>query len=147
MLLQQIVALLDAELDRLRTLRSIVSGLSATGLDAVEEQTRLDPAPVLEAAQETVPPLAASVPPVSTHKPRRSAMSRRSAPRGKKPADLAPALRGPIPNAPVVVHRDVLQSENARRQQVRDLTRESKPKEEYGSLGAMIRALRPEPLG
>lgn len=147
MLLQQVVALLDAELDRLRTLRSIVSGLSATGLEAVEEQTRLDPEPAHKAAQVVAPSVPSTVPPGSVRKPRRTVIGRRSTPKAKKSTDLAPALRGTIPNAPVVVQRDVLQSENARRQQVRDLARESKPKEEYGSLGAMIRALRPEPLG
>ncbi len=142
MLLQQIVFTLDAELEKLRSLRSIVSGLSSSGYDDLEGQRGRSTQETLTA--EAVPPHTTAQPQTVTRlKPRRAPVRR--GPRAKTPAAPSHALAAgrTLPSAPVVVKRDALLSEQARRLQVREAPKRAEPKEELGSLGAMIRALRP----
>ena len=135
MLLQQIVETLDAELDRLHQLRSIVAEISAPvsfPMEAVPESV----APPLAVAVEALP----DAPALAGGSPRRKLAG---APRGRpaakrKLAVEASALNGSIPAGPVVVNAASVAQFHAAKQAAKVL---AKPAEPVGTLGSMIRAL------
>ena len=135
MLLQQIVATLDGELERLLSLRKIVSGLA--GASVLETKVELElPVSTRDEPKRTTPV-----------KKMRPAREGKAVPR-ERPASVRPrrqpettALRGSIPAAPVVVTAEALAREGARLKQ-QTSRKQAEPTPAPGSLGSMIRALR-----
>ena len=138
MLLQQIVAVLDGELQRLSSLREIVSGLAGPSVLELQVQN--------QSALEDVPEVVREV-------PRKMERQRRVSKPGSrdrlvsvtrvKPQPAARALTAAIPAAPVVVTAEALAREGTRSPRGSAAKRvEAAPAP--GTLGSMIRALRLE---
>ncbi len=138
MLLQQIVATLDGELQRLLSLREIVSGLA--GPSVLELQASNEPV-------EEAKPAPANGTPAKQERPRRvlkpRSGDRKLSVKRAKPQPEATALTGAIPATPVVVTAEALAKEGARLQK-RSAEKKVEPAAAPGTLGLMIRALRLE---
>ncbi len=142
MLLKNIIARLDAELERLEALREIVSGLAQSRLPDLplispSERENMRTHTVTESSGEAPTLLPTILAPVKPRMPR--AVHR-------KPLAEKRALQSAIPSAPVVVSAATL----AREREMRPATpaprrpepvRLAKPVEEGPSLGALIRAM------
>lgn len=139
MLLQQIVALFDGELERLSRLREIVSGLAGPSVLELRASEQAPSAQIETLESEPSPAIEKAKPArVKTVPKERKATTPRA-----KVLPEATALSGAIPKAPVVVTAEALARETARARPISK--KEITPRPEPGSLGSMIRALRLEP--
>lgn len=145
MLLQHILELFDEELARLQQLRSIVSGLARPSMVLPAPPLQ---APLLESGGQaklstgpSVPLKEASTAKAARPRRKRAAGEQPHGRRSSRRSEEASALRGSIPQGPVVVSAAQLQ--NRPTKAVPAPAQATPP--ERGSLGSMIRALRLEP--
>ena len=137
MLLQQIVATLDEELNRLSQLRKIVSGLAGSSVALLA-------GPALPPAHEVLDDGGIDAPAAPAEMPvqRVPARERRTRTVRSKTQPEPRALTAAIPAAPVVVTAKALAERNATAR-VR-AEKHEQPAPAPGTLGSMIRALRLE---
>lgn len=142
MLLQQIVEKLDAELDRLRAIREIVSRLQSEPVVLIP-----DPIVVEAAAPEELPQAPAAEPESAPKRPRVAKKAtakltpRSTGRRGRGPAPEAHALAKAIPAGPVVVSAAALAKERQARTNRPAEYSDVPARPEPGSLGALIRSM------
>lgn len=137
MLLQQIVAALDEEINRLSQLREIVSGLAGSSVALLAGPAL----PMTQAAsgdKDVDPPQA----PVGLPVKRVPARERRTRIVRSKTQPEPRALTSAIPAAPVVVTAEALAKRNASARA--QAAKQDEPLPAPGTLGSMIRALRLE---
>ena len=142
MLLKNIVARLDAELERLEALRGIIAGLAQSRLPDLplvspSEREDMRTHTVTEIPGEAPPLLPTILAPVKPRVPR--AVHR-------KPSAEKRALQSAIPSTPVVVSAATLAREREMRPAAPaprkpEPVRVAKPADEGPSLGALIRAM------
>ncbi len=137
MLLQQIVAALDEELNRLSQLRKIVSGLAGSSV-ALLAGPALPMADEVSSERDIQEPQAVAETPVK----RLPARERRTRTVRSKTQPEPRALTSAIPTAPVVVTAKAVAERNATAR-VR-AEKHDQPAPAPGTLGSMIRALRLE---
>ena len=110
-----VIALLDAQLERLRTVRDLLT--SDPPQTRGRKKDLVDPLEVV--AQLELKPLAAPVAPEPTRIAARQRRERRTAPR-KNRAESGSALNGTVPLAPVYVSADKVRSAQAQKDEARE---------------------------